>query len=162
MPYDITPSMAGGTSPNLPPGWENDPNWVGSKSAAAHQTMEFEFGKASDDIRDVAKFKNELGLQQGEGTIAKLKVGGKEFYGINAHGQEVGLRVNPISRTHAEADVFNQAMKSGIKGGNARLVVDRELCIPCQNLGAVKSMAKQLGISQLEVITPKGMFIITP
>jgi hypothetical protein len=50
-----------------------------------------------------------LGLKPGEGTLARLDVGGRSFYGINAHGRPISLRTNAITRTHAEADAFQQA-----------------------------------------------------
>lgn len=103
-----------------------------------------------------------LGLQAGEGTLAKLEAGGQEFWGINAHGQPVPLRVNPISATHAEADAFSQAARAGVNGGPARLIVDRPLCQACGTFGAVRSMARQLGIDLLEIITPAGRSTIIP
>lgn len=87
-------------------------------------------------------------------TLAKLETGGQEFWGENAHGRTVGLVVNAISRTHAEADVFEQARVAGVRATTARLVVDRELCRACGRNGAVRSMACQIGIEQLEIITP--------
>jgi hypothetical protein len=63
----------------------------------------------------------ELGLAQGEGTLARLEAAGQEFWGVSAHGQPVApLRVNAISATHAEADAFAQAARAGVNGGPAR------------------------------------------
>jgi hypothetical protein len=67
------------------------------------------------------------------------------------------LRLKSIqSVTHAEADAFQQAFEVGLRGGKACLTVDRSLCRACgQNVG-VKGMAKQLGLSELEIISPDG------
>ncbi|MEB3147800.1 MAG: deaminase [Sphaerospermopsis sp.] len=64
--------------------------------------------------------------------------------------------VNPISRTHAEADAFQQVKDVGITAKKARLIVDRDLCNACGLRGGVNSMAYQLGIEELEIITPSG------
>lgn len=39
------------------------------------------------------------------------------------YGRQITLKVNPISRTHAEADAFQQAFDSGIRGGRVRLTL---------------------------------------
>jgi MafB19-like deaminase len=93
-------------------------------------------------------------------TIAKLEVGGQSFFGINSsdnpYSREIKFHVNPITKTHAEADAFQQAYDAGIKGGKARLIVDRDLCAACGLRGGVNSMAWQLGIEELEIIAPSG------
>jgi RHS repeat-associated protein len=105
----------------------------------------------------------QLGLKAGEGTLARLEVAGQEFWGINAHGQGVApLSVNAISATHAEADAFAQAARAGVSGGTARLVVDRALCPACGTFGAVRSMARQIGLDSVDVVTPTGTFTLTP
>jgi hypothetical protein len=115
-----------------------------------------------DGLADLAKFRAGLGLKAGEGTLARLEVDGKAFYGINAHGQPITMGVNAISRTHAEADAFQQALNAGVKGGNATLYVDRALCAACGQNGGVRSMARQLGLSQVTVITPQGTLVVRP
>jgi len=91
-----------------------------------------------------------------------LDVGGRNFYGINAHGQPVNLRVNAITRTHAEADAFQQAANAGVSGGRGTLYVDRALCPACGQNGGVRGMMRQLGLEELEVITPQGTQVIRP
>lgn len=113
-------------------------------------------------LDDLAKLRNELGLQHGEGTLARLDVGGHRFYGINAHGQPVSLKTNVITATHAEADAFQQAAKAGVHGGQGRLYVDRDLCRACGPSGGVRGLARQLGLEELEVVTPSGIQIIRP
>ncbi|EGX6618227.1 hypothetical protein JE592_004432 [Salmonella enterica] len=115
-----------------------------------------------DAFDDLAKLRRDLGLKPGEGTLARLDINGESFYGINAHGQPVTLKVNAITRTHAEADVFQQASNSGIKGGKATLYVDRDLCPACGRNGGVRGMARQLGLEEVTVITPSGTQIIIP
>ena len=88
-------------------------------------------------------------------TLARLTANEEVIWGINAHGQSIELSVNAISRTHAEADVFNQAYRLASEG-EAVLIVDRSLCDACGRYGAVRSMANQVGFNSLYVITPQG------
>jgi hypothetical protein len=100
---------------------------------------------------------------RGAPTLARLDVGAVSYYGLSAHGREVTLRVNPISRQHAETDVLQQlANAGGAKGASATLYVDHPggLCAACGRNGAVKSMAQQAGISKLTVVTPNGTYTI--
>jgi filamentous hemagglutinin len=132
----------------------------GSGSSGAQATAPAAKGGG---LADLAKHRAELSLKAGEGTLARLDVGGRRFYGINAHGQPVApLGVNAISATHAEADAFAQAARAGVKGGSGTLYVDRALCSSCGTFGGVRSMARQLGLESLEVVTPGGSFTITP
>lgn len=110
---------------------------------------------------ELAEYRQSLGLpssgsQADKSTIAKLKINGKSFFGINSsdnpYPDEIGLKVNPITKTHAEADAFQQAYDAGIRGGKARLIVDRDLCAACGLRGGVNSMAWQLGIEELEIL----------
>ena len=119
------------------------------------------------DFAAHAAMRADLGLPamgtEGSGALARLEAGGQEFWGINAHGQPVApLSVNAISATHAEADAFAQAARAGVNGGTGRLVVDRALCPACGTFGAVRSMAGQLGLESLEVVTPAGTSTIVP
>jgi RHS repeat-associated protein len=117
---------------------------------------------ASSGLDDLATFRSELGLKPGEGTLSRLDVGGESFYGINAHGQPVTMKVNAITKTHAEADSFQQAINAGATGKSGTLYVDRDLCAACGVNGGVKGMAPQAGIEELEVVTPSGSQVITP
>jgi len=117
---------------------------------------------AASGLDDLAKLRTELGLQHGEGTLARLDVGGHRFYGINAHGQPVSLKTNVITATHAEADAFQQAAKAGVNGGRGRLYVDRDLCRACGTSGGVRGLARQFGLDELEVVTPSGTQLIRP
>jgi RHS repeat-associated protein len=130
---------------------------AGEEAIATSGSREAQVVAQSDPFAAHAAMREDFGLAKGEGTLARLEAGGKQFWGINAHGQSVApLRVNAISATHAEADAFAQAARAGVKGGEARLVVDRELCPACGTFGAVRSMARQLGIDALEVVSPLG------
>ncbi len=122
---------------------------------------------ASQGLDDLAAFRQKLGPVPGGGqvdggVIARLDVGGKSFYGVNAHGQPVTMRVNAITATHAEMDAFQQAANAGARGGTARLFVDSELCGACGVNGGVRSLARQLGLKQIEIVTPSGVTTITP
>jgi hypothetical protein len=105
------------------------------------------------------------GSETDKSTIAKLEIGSQTFFGINSgsnpNPRQITFRVNPITKTHAEADAFQQAADAGIKGGKARLIVDRDLCAACGIRGGVNSMAWQLGIEELEIITPSESKTIT-
>lgn len=100
------------------------------------------------------------GSETDKSTIAKLEIGGQNFFGINSgsnpNPRQITFNVNPITKTHAEADAFQQAADVGIRGGKARLIVDRDLCAACGIRGGVNSIAWQLGIEELEIITPSG------
>ena len=105
----------------------------------------------------LAQLRAGLGVPGGTGTFARLDIGGKSFYGINAHGQRVTLRVNPISRSHAETDAFQQAYNAGVSEKWGVLYVDRDLCGACGRSAAVKSMARQIGLEELIIVTPSGV-----
>ncbi|MBD2131848.1 hypothetical protein H6F47_05140 [Sphaerospermopsis sp. FACHB-1094] len=114
---------------------------------------------------DLAKYRESLGLppagsETDGSTIAKLEIEGQSFFGINSssnpYSRQITFTVNPISRTHAEADAFQQVKDAGITAKKARLIVDRDLCNACGLRGGVNSMAYQLGIEELEIITPSG------
>jgi MafB19-like deaminase len=118
---------------------------------------------------ELAEYRRSLGLspagsETDRSTIAKLEVGGQSFFGINSgsnpHPRQITLKVNPITKTHAEADAFQQAADLGMRGGKSRLIVDRDLCAACGLRGGVNSMAWQLGIAELEIITPSERKII--
>jgi hypothetical protein len=72
------------------------------------------------------------------------------------------MSVNAITRTHAEADAFQQAINAGASGKRATLFVDRALCPSCGTYGGVRGMARQLGLESVEVVTPTGTLVITP
>lgn len=99
-------------------------------------------------------------------TLSRLDVDGMgPFYGTSAHGQPVTLRVNPISRTHAETDVMQQlANAGGANGAKATLYIDHPggMCGACGRSGAVKSMARQAGVSEVTVVWPGGSMVIKP
>lgn len=59
-----------------------------------------------------------------------------------------------------QADAFQQALDAGIQSEKARLIVDRDLCAACGIRGGVNSLAWQLGIKELEIITPSETKII--
>jgi MafB19-like deaminase len=124
----------------------------------------------SDVFQELAAYREQLGLPPAgseidRDTVAKLEIGGMVFFGVNSSSnptrRPITLRVNPISRTHAEADAFQQAYDLGIRGGKACLIVDRDLCRACGQNGGVKGMAKQLDIEELEVISPSGYQLIS-
>jgi len=117
---------------------------------------------AKAGLKDLARFRQELGLVEGEGTLARLDVGGHSFYGVNAHGRPVTLKVNAITKTHAEADVFQQAAEAAVSGGKGTLFVDRALCPACGRNGGVRGMMRQLGLDELKVVTPQGTQVILP
>jgi hypothetical protein len=123
----------------------------------------------TDVFQDLAEYRQQLGLpiagsEDDRSTVAKLEIGDRGFFGINSSSnpnpRPITLRVNPISRSHAEADALQQAFDAGVRGGRARLVVDRDLCRACGQNGGVKGMARQLDLEELEVISPSGREVI--
>jgi hypothetical protein len=123
----------------------------------------------ADVFQDLVDYRQLLGLPSAgsdndRATVAKLEIADESFFGVNSSNnpirRQITLRVNPISRTHAEADAFQQAFDLGYKGGRARLIVDRDLCRACGQNGGVKGMAKQLGLEEIEIISPGGRQII--
>lgn len=99
-------------------------------------------------------------------TLSRLDVDGmRSIYGISGHGRAVTLRVNPISRTHAETDALQQlADLGGANGGRGTMFIDHPggLCGACDRRGAVRSMAKQVGLDELEVVWPGGSTVLRP
>jgi hypothetical protein len=59
-------------------------------------------------------------------------------------------------------DAFQQASNANMRGGTGRLFVDTELCKACGQNGGVRSLARQLGLDSLEIVTPSGTIIIFP
>jgi len=123
----------------------------------------------TDVFQELAEYRRQLGLpiagsERDRATVAKLEIGGNGFFGIssgsNPNRRRITLTVNPISRTHAEADALQQAFDAGARGGRARLIVDRDLCRACGQNGGVKGMARQLELEELEVISPSGREVI--
>jgi len=112
----------------------------------------------ADELASLAQFRSELGLlpAPGEDTLAKLCIGDREFYGINASGQTLGVSVNATSATHAEIDALNQAKLAGASADHATLYVDRAPCYACWDSGAIRSVAAQIGVRVLEVVYPGG------
>lgn len=99
-------------------------------------------------------------------TLSRLDVDGmSSLYGTSGHGSAVSLRVNPISRTHAETDVLQQlANLGGANGARATMYIDYPagLCGACGRSGAVLSMARQVGLSELRVVWPGGSTVLVP
>ena len=123
----------------------------------------------AEGLADLASSRADLGLPapgRGSPTLSRLDVGDAEpIYGVSAHGQPVDLRVNPISRTHAETDALQQLANSGGGGGRSgTMYIDHPdgLCGPCGRSGAVRSMAGQTGLSELRVVWPDGSTVLTP
>jgi len=120
-------------------------------------------------LDDLGSARRDLGLPppgRGSPTLSRLDVEGQQpIYGISAHGQDVTLRVNPISRTHAETDALQQlANRGGGQGGRATMYIDHPngMCAGCGRNGAVRSMARQAGLSEITVVWPGGSRVIVP
>jgi RHS repeat-associated protein len=98
--------------------------------------------------------RGELGLAPGEGTLTRLDVGGQTFYGISGHGQQFARPsgVNFQSLRHAEGDVFGQAARAGVSGGDAILYVDRSVCVFCQS--SLQGYIRALGLDSLMIVEP--------
>lgn len=92
----------------------------------------------------------------GEGgkTLALLDIGGKKFTGWSFLGTQELHNVNAIFKTHAEGDVFEQAIRAEVNSREATLVIDHPggLCPAC--IAAIPEAARQAGIEFLKVVTP--------
>jgi deoxycytidylate deaminase len=102
-------------------------------------------------------------------TLTVLEIGGKEFYGINRKNQSPKTaitlkKVNPITKSHAEADAVQGAVNAGLKGKfkEATLTIDRAPCKACGVNGGLRSLARELGVERLKVVSPEGTTIVTP
>jgi RHS repeat-associated protein len=125
-------------------------------------------GLAAEGLEQLAALRRDLNLAPAgtaagdKVTLSKLVVGDANWFGISAHGQEVTLVVNPISASHAEADVFQQAYNAkqlapdAIKAEEGILYLDQNICQACGRNGAAKSMARQIGLKRLTVVMPEG------
>ncbi|WP_204101855.1 MULTISPECIES: RHS repeat-associated core domain-containing protein, partial [Spirulina sp. CCY15215] len=118
-----------------------------------------------EQFDELAKLRNGLDLPPAgaindKSTLAKLEINGQEFYGISGHGQDTSIlnRVNSISPTHAEGDVAIQAINAGQAGKakKAIMYVDRGACKSCGRNGGLRSLARNLGVDELVVISPDG------
>jgi RHS repeat-associated protein len=126
-------------------------------------------GLGADAMEQLAALRKDLsvpaaGTKGGDKfAFSKLVIGDLDWLGMSGHGQDVTLTVHPISEGHAETDVFQQAANlravapEAIKSDHGVLYVDRELCWTCGRSGAVKSMARQVGLKTLTVVTPEGI-----
>ena len=125
---------------------------------------------APEGLADLAARRADLGAPPaGPGvspTLSRLDVDGMTpLYGTSGHDQTVSLRVNPISRTHAETDVLQQlADLGGATGARATMYIDYPggLCGACGRSGAVLSMARQVGLGELQVVWPGGSVVLRP
>jgi cytidine deaminase len=92
-------------------------------------------------------------------VLARLDVGGKSFYGINAHGQAYPrpAGVTFQAMRHAEGDAFGQAARAQVRGGRGTLYVDgKDPCGWCRT--SMAGFARSLDLDHLEVIGPNGPF----
>lgn len=114
---------------------------------------------AQGGLEELAALRSALNLPPpgpGSRTLARLDVGGKSFVGWSANNNKISLKVNPVSKFHAEADVFQQAYNAGAKGERATLYVDypNGLCGACAHPGGVDLLAQQLGVRELTMVGP--------
>lgn len=93
-------------------------------------------------------------------TFARLDVNGESYYGQNGQSQPITLKVNAISKFHAETNAFQRAYNDGVQGGDGILYVDRPMCLACGQNGAVRSLGMQLGLTSLIVFDPFGAFLL--
>lgn len=112
--------------------------------------------KKHRQLSDLARFRGDTWVDtpQKKYVLARLSIpGNRPIYGVSAHGQKTHLRA-PISRTHAEGDAFNQALRKKGNSTYGQLVVDRPFCKSCGQMGGVMSMARQAGLRVLDVVQP--------
>jgi hypothetical protein len=61
------------------------PLLVGGEAAEANKLLES--GEVANGLQDLARFRSELRIPKGKGTLARLDAEDRSFYGVNAHGQ---------------------------------------------------------------------------
>ncbi len=124
----------------------------------------YENSRYLNDFDDLATYRRKQGMPvagsaEDKHTAAKLIIGDDVFYGRNGHGKQNEVAsvftVNPQTATHAEGDVFFQAKISGNKNTKAVLITDRCACRACGFNGGIRSLAKQMGITDLTIVSPE-------
>jgi hypothetical protein len=106
---------------------------------------------------------NELKSATGASVAARLELAGDRYIGTNLARSNA-----PIKGTfsffveHAEGDAFSKAMNGGSYAGkSATLYVTEAPCKFC--VSSISAAARSMGLSQLTIITPRGVFgIYTP
>ena len=120
-------------------------------------------GKYATDFDDLAAYRRQQGMPiagsaEDKHTAAKLIIGDNVYYGRNGHGKQNKVTsvftVNPQTATHAEGDVFYQAKMAGNTNTTAVLITDRCACRACGFNGGIRSLAKQMGITDLTIVSP--------
>jgi hypothetical protein len=109
---------------------------------------------------ELAMWRGKIGSRSRDYTLAKLEIGGQEFFGksFGKHLDEVYpfTNVNNISKFHAEGDVIGQALRQGVSASEAKIFIDRALCRSCGELHGLRNMAAELGIKRLFVYEKLG------
>ena len=135
--------------------------WDKAYQAARGQGKE----RYTQDFADLARYRHEQGMpiagsKNDQDTAAKLIVDENNvYYGHNGGRTRNDVltqfkRANAITPTHAEGDVLYQARLDIGTGKNATLVVDRYPCKACGYYGGIRSLAKQMEIESITVVTP--------
>jgi MafB19-like deaminase len=157
----------------------------GSKAASEAQTPNQAVGKSKEEPtpskskllspqEKLAAKRKELGLPPAgaagdDATVALLKVGNQEFYGLNGSVQNpknpfTAGPINNITKFHAEGNAVQNAIDAGAKGmgKEAEMWVDRALCGACGQSNGIGSLAKGLGVDQITVHSPTGAQVFFP
>jgi len=128
------------------------------------RTIEIPSGYETD-FEDLAKYRESQGMPvagsaDDKHTAGKLIIDDNEYYGRNGHGQQAAVKdafnANAQTATHAEGQVFYNAYTDGAQGTSATLITDRAACGACGYSGGIRSMAKQMGITDLTVVSPNN------
>ncbi|AJQ86590.1 DUF6531 domain-containing protein [Xanthomonas oryzae] len=103
------------------------------------------------------------GTKNSQNTVALLRVGDREFIGVNSRIQNpknpfTAGPINNITKFHAEGNAAQQAIDAGMVGKHriAEMWVDRDLCHACGPSNGVGSLARALGLDAIIVHTPSG------
>ena len=103
------------------------------------------------------------GAKNAQNTVALLRVGDREFIGMNSRIQNpknpfTAGPINNITKFHAEGNAAQQAFDAGMAGKHkvAEMWVDRDLCHACGPSNGVGSLAKALGLDEILVHSPSG------
>jgi hypothetical protein len=124
-------------------------------------TLRRAVSEGGDGLRLLAALRNDLSFPMGRQSVsnkalARLEVSGHSWFGMSGRDNARDVATNMITLSHAEGDVFDQAIASGIRGEKGVLHVDRDLCTFCDRIDGVRALAKQLGLRELFITTPSG------
>lgn len=159
--------------------------WYGSMAI-----LDFLPGKVADAFEKLVDYRRTIGFPTSytgqrtvDGVTALLRIDGQEFLGHNGWIRRTGrtlegvladlrgrgVRPNRRTPTHAEGQVFYDAVISGARARSAELFIDGPFCDACGQNRGLRAYAEGLGVEELIVYmrlpdgrTLRGSYNLTP